>query len=406
VRNLIMANFMPLRGIVVLDFSKILAGPLCTQYLGALGADVIKVEALGIGDDTRAWPPFTDGDGAVFLSVNSSKRSIAVDLKSARGQEICKRLAAKADIAIENFGPGVAARLGIDHASLARINPRLISCSISGFGTQGAMKNAKGYDVILQAFSGMLSITGAPDGPPARTPFSPVDQATGLHAVIGILGALLERSRTGKGMDVHASLFDSAVSFLGYVLQGFWQLRVDPKPAGSGHESLCPYQAFETCDKPLILGIANDALWAKFCHVVGLEDLVEDDRFKTAASRVLHREETVAIVQNVLSQRSRAQWLAVLDQAGIPCSPVHTISELANHPHTAASEMFMDCTRSTGESIPGLALPLRIDGQRLTGRSAPPKLGDSTEEVLESLGFDAEEIASLLAEGIVEQARA
>jgi crotonobetainyl-CoA:carnitine CoA-transferase CaiB-like acyl-CoA transferase len=293
-------SFQPLKGLLVLDFSKILAGPLCTQYLGDMGADVIKVEPCRGGDDTRMWPPFHDGDGTIFLSVNRNKRSLALDLKSSEGLAICRRLAERSDIVVESFGPGVADRLGIGYAALREINSRLIYCSISGYGTVGPMKDGKGYDLIAQAFTGMLAMTGEPGGPPMRSPFSPVDQGTGLHAVIGILGALLNRATTGTGVKIEASLFDSAVGFLGYFLQSYWRTGVDPVPPGSGHESLCPYQAFQTSDGQLILGIANDALWQRFCVLAEKPDLADDPRFRTGADRVANRDATVAAVAEIV----------------------------------------------------------------------------------------------------------
>ena len=235
-----MNAFAPLQGVRVIDFSKILAGPLCTQYLADLGAEVIKVEPIGTGDDTRHWPPFESGVGTVFLSVNRNKNSLAIDLKSPAGLEACRRLAKVSDVAVESFSPGVAERLGVGYEDLKAINPRIVYCSISGYGTVGPMREGKGYDVILQSFTGMLSITGEPGGNPVRSPFSPVDQGTGLHAVIGILGGLLECKRTGHGVKVEASLFDTAVAFLGYFLQGYWQRGTEPERPGSGHESLCP----------------------------------------------------------------------------------------------------------------------------------------------------------------------
>ena len=228
----------PLQGLKVLDLSKVLAGPLCAQYLGDMGAEVVKVESPD-GDETRGWPPFhVDADGtptgAIFLSANRNKRSIAVDLRQHAGQAVVQRLADGADVVIESFGPGVAERLGVDAATLRARNPRLVCCSISGYGKVGPMRDGKGYDVILQAFSGMLAITGERDGPPVRSPFSPVDQATGLHALIGILALLNERARTGIGGTVEASLFDTATGFLGYFLQGFWERGTEPERPGSG----------------------------------------------------------------------------------------------------------------------------------------------------------------------------
>src|SRR6516225_2241793 len=303
----------PLDGIRVLDLSKVLAGPLCAQYLGDMGAEVIKVESPGSGDETRGWPPLRrageNAAGAIYLSANRNKRSIVVDLRTESGREVIYRLAKWADVAISSFGPGVAAKLAVDAPTLRALNPRLVCCDISGYGSVGPMRAGKGYDVILQAFSGMLAITGEPNGPPVRSPFSPVDQGTGLHALIGILAALHERERTGVGGTVEASLFDTATGFLGYFLQNYWERGTDPERPGSGHESLCPYQVFETADKPLILGVANDSLWHRFCAISQLETIRDDPRFATNAARVQHREETVERVAAAMLQRKRAEWL-------------------------------------------------------------------------------------------------
>jgi crotonobetainyl-CoA:carnitine CoA-transferase CaiB-like acyl-CoA transferase len=396
-----MSPFAPLDRIRVLDLSKVLAGPQCGQYLGELGADVIKVEPLGRGDDTRSWPPFEGGDGTVFLSANRNKRSLALDLKSPEGRAICHRLAARADVVIESFGPGVAQRLGLDHATLSALNARLVHCDISGYGSVGPMREGKGYDVILQAFTGMLSITGEPGQPPVRSPFSPVDQATGLHAVIGILGALLERERTGRGRRVEASLFDTSVAFLAYFLQGYWTRGTEPMRAGSGHESLCPYQVFDAQDAPLILGVANDALWVAFCRVAGVPGLVDRPQFRTNADRVAHRAETVAAVSAILATRRRDDWLAALDAAGIPCSPVHTLGELSAHPHTRDSGMVFDYAARGDRPLRGVATPLRVDGERLRPGSAPPALGADSADVLREAGLTDAEIDDLRRRGVV-----
>jgi formyl-CoA transferase len=235
----------------VLDLSKVLAGPLCAQYLGDLGADIIKVETIGQGDETRGWPPFpAPGLGAVFLSANRNKRSIAVDLKTEKGREIVHALAKSADIAIESFGTGVAERLGIDAATLRPLNDRLIHCSISGFGRSGPLKNSPGYDVILQAFSGIMSMTGDEGGGYVRSPISPIDQMTGVHAFSGVMALLYARERTGQGGTIQVSLFETALGLLGYNLQTYWERGVQPPKCGSSHESLCPYQAFEAADGP------------------------------------------------------------------------------------------------------------------------------------------------------------
>ena len=389
----------PLEGLRVLDLSKVLAGPLCAQYLGDMGAEVIKVETPGAGDETRHWPPFREVDGtrtgAVFLSANRNKRSLVIDLKSEDGREVIHKLALSCDIVITSFGPGVSRKLEVDGDTLRALNPRLIYCDISGFGSVGPMRDGKGYDVILQAFCGMLAVTGEADGAPVRSPFSPVDQATGLHAMIGVLAALFRRERTGVGAVVEASLFDTATGLLGYFLQSFWERGTDPVRVGSGHESLCPYQAFETADAPLILGVANDGLWRIFCGVAGLEDFVDDPCFLTNADRVKHRAETVGLVQGAMRKHSRADWLKLLDKAGVPNSPLHKLSELSDHPHIRESGMRFDYAHPVLGPLSGIAQPIRIDSERMPFRTPPPLHGEHSADILRELNYSAEEIARL-----------
>lgn len=399
------SSFAPLQGVKILDFSKVLAGPLCTQYLSDLGAQVIKIEPTGKGDDTRSWPPFEGKDGTVFVSANGNKQSLALDLKQAEGLRICQRLAAQADVVVESFGPGVAQRLGIGFEALNALNPRLVYCSISGFGSVGPLREGKGFDVVLQAFSGMISLTGEADGPAVRSPFSPVDQATGLHAIIGILSGLMERSRTGKGVKVEASLFDTSVAFLSYFLQGYWQRGTEPQRAGSGHESLCPYQVFETQDKPMILGVANDSLWKRFCELVGEPELATRAEFKTNADRVIHRQLCVSTVQAIMLKNTRDAWLSQLDAAGIPASPVHTLGELSAHPHTSESGMVFDYEGPHalgGKRIKGVSTPLRINGRRPAPRKPWPALGEHSTAVLLGAGYSTEEIDALRRQGVIQ----
>ena len=389
----------PLSGIRVLDLSKVLAGPLCAQYLGDMGADVIKIETPDQGDETRHWPPFRDvghdKTGAVFLSANRNKRSLCLDLKTEQGRDIIYRLAKWADVAVASFGPGVAEKLGVDAKTLRACNPRLIYCDISGFGSVGPMREGKGYDVILQSFAGMLSITGEPNGPPVRSPFSPVDQATGLHALIGVVAALYHRERTGEGATIEASLFDTATGLLGYFLQSFWERGTEPEKPGSGHESLCPYQVFETADKPLILGVANDTLWKRFCALTNLNDVVDDPNYRTNADRVRHRADTVAMVSKALLARPRDEWLAALDDAGIPSSPLHTLGELSEHPHTRASGMKFDYEHPVLGKLQGVSQPLRFDGERTKMRLPPPMHGEHSHAILKELGFSDEDINAM-----------
>ncbi len=394
-------NNLPLAGIRVLDLSKVLAGPMCAQYLGDMGADVVKVESRDLGDDTRYMPPFRKTDqasaGGIFLSANRNKRSLAIDMASGPGREVIYRLAKWADIAISSFGPGVAKKLGIDATALRACNPRLICCEITGFGSVGSMRQGKGYDMILQAFTGMMSVTGEPGGGPIKCPVAPIDQGTGLHAMGGILAALYQRERTGLGCTIEASLFDTATGYLGVFLQNYWERGTEPDKAGSGHESLCPYQVFETADKPLILGVANDALWKRFCGLAGLEHLRDDPRFRTNADRVHNRIETVALVGAVMATRGRDAWLPALDAAGIPVSAVNTLSELSEHAHTTESGMKFHYEHPVLGPLQGVAQPLRFDGERCELRRPPPLHGEHSREILAEMGYSDDEIDALMA---------
>ena len=391
----------PLKGVRVLDFSKVLAGPLCTQYLADMGADVIKVEPPVTGDETRGWPPFREGFGAIFLSANRGKRSLALDLKTAEGRQIAHKLAASADVAIESFGTGVAERLGIDEATLRGINERLIYCSISGFGRSGPMKNAPGYDVILQAFSGIMSMTGDEQGGHIRSPISPIDQMTGVHALSGILAGLYARQVTGKGTYVQASLFETAVGLLGYNLQSFWQRGVQPQKFGSSHESLCPYQAFEAADGPILIGVANDNLWRKFCGVAGLGAIVDDQKYKTNAARVANRPETLAFVSKAIAAKPVADWYAQLSAIGVPCSPINTLDQLMASPHTAATGIVMDYVHPTAGPLRSVAHPVRFTGNERHVERPPPALGEHTEQVLLELGYAQGDIERLRSAEVV-----
>lgn len=399
-------NPTPLQGLRVLDLTRVLAGPLCAQYLGDMGADVIKIEDTEMGDECRGWPVFretADGDrtSTGFLGVNRNKRAIAVDLKSAQGRALIHRLAAHADVVIESYTPGVAARLGVDAATLRALNPRLVHCSITGFGNQGPLQRGKGYDLILQAFSGMLSITGDAGSPPMRSPFSPVDQATGLQSLIGILAALFARSATGQGCSVEASLFDTSAALLTHFLLNRLETGAEPTKAGVGHLSLCPYGLFDTADRPLILGVANDALWLRFCALAGLEGDPAIVDLATNAARVARRAQTNALVAAALAKQGRAHWFAVLDEAGIPCSPVHNLGEFIEHPHTQASGMLFDYSDPIFGTLHGVAQPLRFDGVRTTLYRRPPRYGEHTVGILREMGIDESEITDLLARGIV-----
>jgi formyl-CoA transferase len=392
----------PLAGIKVLDLSRVLAGPLCAQYLGDLGAEVIKVEAMGQGDETRGWPPFpAPGLGTVFLSANRNKRSIAIDMKSDKGRKLVHELATSADVAIESFGTGVAERLGIDAASLCALNDRLIHCSISGFGRTGPLRNSPGYDVILQAFSGIMSMTGDEGGGYIRSPISPIDQLTGVHAFSGILASLLAREKSGKGAAIQVSLLDTALGLLGYNLQTFWQRGTQPAKCGSSHESLCPYQAFEAADGPIMIGVANDNLWRKFCGVTRLNAIVDDPKFRTNADRVMHRAETLRHAEAAIAANTVAHWNAVLNEVGIPCSPINTLAQLLDHPHTKANKLIMEYDHPAAGRLNCVGHPVTFLGEERDPGLPPPALGQHTDDVLKDMGLSAASIADLRREKIV-----
>jgi len=394
-------SIKPLQGVRILDFSKVLAGPLCTQALADLGADVVKIEDCQRGDDTRGWPPLRDDEGAVFLYANRSKRSLAIDLKRDEAREPIRRLVRAADVVIESFGPGVPERLGIDYATLSALKPELIYCSISGFGRSGPLAHGKGYDMILQAFTGMVSVMGEPGSGPVRAPYSPVDQGTGMHALSSILAALLQRGRTGEGCQIEVSLFDTGIGLLGYMMQSFWEKGSEPARLGCAHESLCPYQAFQASDKAVLIGVASEPLWRRLCAVLGIEAMAEDPRFATNAARVRNREATLEVVSQIIATRRCDEWVRRLTEAGVPCTQIHGFGEVLSHPHTVASGLVMEYDAGRYGRLRSIGQPVRFNGERAEAGTPPPKLGEQSAAVLAEAGLAREDIARLVEAGVV-----
>jgi crotonobetainyl-CoA:carnitine CoA-transferase CaiB-like acyl-CoA transferase len=389
----------PLDGIKVLDLTRVLAGPLCTQMLGDLGAHVIKIEPCEAGDESRGWQPQAGDTGTAYLAVNRNKKSMAIDLRTAEGLQIVHRLARISDVVVESNSTGASDRLGVGYETLQALNPSIVYCSISGYGQTGPMKDAKGYDLMLQAFSGILDLTGLPGGEPVRSPFSPIDQATGHHAVIGILAALMQRIRSGKGAFIEVSLFETAVQFVSYLLQAYWSSGTLPAKVGCEHPSLVPYQAFQAADRTVLIGIANDALWKRFCRAFDLGQYIEDARFRTNSQRVLHRAETVALVQKAIHDWKADDLLARLVDIGVPCAPVHTIGDLSAHEHTAARGIIGKYVHRQLGPLRAVVLPIQFNGEPRTAGTAPPTLGEHTAEVLTMLGYVDTEIAALKKSG-------
>ncbi len=391
----------PLQDITVIDFSKVFAGPYCTQYLGDLGARVIKVEPVEGGDDTRSWQPQAEGQSSTFLALNRNKRSLALDLKTPEGRSIVHKLVASADVVVQGFKGGTAPRLGIDYATLKPLNDRLVYCEISGYGQDGPLGGDPGYDVMLQAFSGMVSTMGEPQGPAVRASFSPVDIGTGMHAVSGILAALMERANTGRGSHVELTLLDSAMAWMAYLTQNYWMTGEAPGRLGTGHGSLVPYQGFSASDGDLMIGAGNDAQWRRLCAVLALQEYAESPRYASNSARVENRPEVVELVQSVIGRESLAHWLEVLGDAGIPCAPINTLPQALAHPQLEARRMVVHSQHPVLGRLPHIGMPLVFNGGVRGEPEAAPLLGQHSAEILRDVGYSKAEIDQFSAAGII-----
>jgi crotonobetainyl-CoA:carnitine CoA-transferase CaiB-like acyl-CoA transferase len=374
---------LPLSGRRVLDLSRVLAGPLATQILGDLGADVIKVERPGDGDDTRRWgPPFVGSDAAYFFALNRNKRSVVVDLKAEEGVATIRRLAADSDVLIENFRPGLLAELGLGLEDLRGEHPSLITCSLTAFGDRAQDGAARpGYDIIVQALSGLMSVTGEPGRDPVKVGVALLDEITGLYAAIGILAALDERSRTGRGRHVGVSLFDASAAAMVNQAANHLLGGVVAGPMGTAHPNICPYQAFRGSDRSFIVAAGNDRLFRRTCEIVGHPDWADDPRFATNEDRVRHRSELVPLLEDSFAAAPAAEWLAALEAVAVPCAPIRTIDEVFASPDGAPLvEAVEDPARATTLSL--VRNPIHLDGEAPDTRLPPPLLGEHTDEVL------------------------
>ena len=392
----------PLTGVRVLDVTTSIAGPYCAQILSALGADVVKVERPDTGDDGRAWgPPFWNGESTMFLSANAGKRSLAVSLRDDRGREALLRLADGADVFLQSLRPGLAEKLGLGADALRARNPRLVYCSVGAYGHVGPLAGEPGYDALMQAAGGLISMTGEPGRPGVRVGSSLIDQGTGTWAALGVLAALLERDRTGEGAEVDVSLYETALGYIGYHLAGYLADGTVPHGQGTRFPMLAPYQVFPTRDGELMIGGGNDRLYAAICDVVGLPELVDDPRFRTNPLRVENRDELCQLLSARLRAEDTAVWRERLATAGVPVAPVADVADVAAAPQTAALEILQPLPHPAIPDLRLTALPLSLDGGRCVHRSAPPAVGEHSAEILREAGYRDEEIAALAAEGVI-----
>jgi len=394
----------PLDGLRVLDLSRVLTGPFCSMLLGDLGAEVIKIEIPRIGDDTRQWgPPFVDGESAYFLSINRNKKSVTIDLSKDKGREILYALAEKSDVLVENFRPGVTARLQVDYPTLAKKNPRLIYCSITSYGHTGAYRDRLAYDIVLQGMGGLMGITGEPGRPPVRIGVALSDIGAGMYAAIAILAALAARARTDKGQWIDISLLDSTVSWMTYMAANYFATGKDPERMGSAHPTIVPYQCFETSEGRFItLAVGNDKLFQNFCKAIHRESLADDQRFSTNPSRVINRDRLIPILEEVFKQKPRDEWLRILTKEGVPAGPVYSLQEVFSDPQVLQRKMLLRIQHPTAGEISQIGIPMMFSDTNPQVRSPPPTLGEHSNEVLgKLLGYDERRIAELRNEGVV-----
>jgi crotonobetainyl-CoA:carnitine CoA-transferase CaiB-like acyl-CoA transferase len=393
----------PLAGIRVVDLTRILAGPYCTQALADAGADVVKVEEPRKGDDTRGWgPPFVEGESTYFLAVNRGKRGITLNLKHPQGQDILWRLVERADVLAENFRPGTLDRLGFSYAAVRTRRPQIVYASVSGYGADGPWGGRPGYDAVVQGEGGLMSITGAADGPPFKVGASLVDVLAGMTAFQGILLALLRRKDTGRGARVEASLLESLLPTLTYQASSCLLAGQVPARLGNRHPSLAPYETFEASDGFVVVGVGSESLWLSFCDLIGRRELAADPRFDSNARRVSNYEALRSVLVPILRSRTIDEWTSALDAAGIPCGRVRSVAEALANPQVSARGLLLDVDHPRAGRGRYLGSPIGLDGEGRGSRRPPPLLGQHTDEVLgEWLGVTPAQVTGLRGEGVV-----
>lgn len=385
-----------LEGVRIIDASRVLAGPFCTMILGDLGAEVIKIEHHQSGDETRGWgPPFVNGESAYYLCANRNKKSMTLNLKSEEGKEIFKALAKDSDVVVQNFKTGTLEKMGLGYEELRRINEGIIVASITGFGNNGPYKDLPGYDYIIQAMSGLMSITGEKEGGPMKVGVAIADVLTALYTCIGILSAIHQRHATGEGQELDISLMDCQIASLINVASNYLVGGIEPSRLGNEHPNIAPYQVFSASDGDFVVAVGNDHQFKRFAQVAGMPELAEDSRFKENRLRVEHRAELIPICESLLKQRSKNEWKKILDDAGIPNGPINSISEMFNDPHVEAREMIMKVDHPLIEGLQLAGSPIKLSKSPVKVRQSPPLYGEHTGEILKEVGYSEEDIKNL-----------
>lgn len=380
-----------LDGIRVVDLSRVLAGPYCTQQLAEHGAEVIKIERPGTGDDTRYFgPPFVEGESAYFMSVNKGKKSVALDLKTDAGQRALTRLLAVSDVLVENFRTGTMEKMGCGYEHIQEQFPRLVYCSITGFGHTGPQASRPGYDVVLQGEGGLMSVTGFPEGEPTKVGVAIADIIAGMQASFAICAALYARERTGRGQKIDIAMLDTQVGILTFLAGSYFATGASPGRIGNRHPTIAPYEPFAAQDGYIILAVGNDALWQRFCEATGLTGLLADARFRTNALRVEHRDTLKALIEEHTGARTRAELAAALEPVGIPCGSIKTIGEVLTDPQVLAREMVVELPHATLGTVKATGVPVKLRGTPGKIEKGAPVLGEDTENVLKMLGLDLE----------------
>lgn len=391
---------LPLQGIRVIDFSQILAGPFCTMLLADMGADVVKVEKPNGGDDTRRYgPPFIEGESAAFLTLNRNKRSVVLDLKSEQGLGVVRRMLADADVMLHNFRPGVVERMGLGYADVSALNPAIVYCAVSGFGATGPYSQRAGFDLVAQGMSGLMSINGFPDSPPAKVGVPMADLNTGMFCAYGILTAYINRLATGNGQHVDASLLESGMAYTLYESATYFATGEVAGPLGSAHRMIAPYQAFATQDGYINIGAANQNNWERMCRAVGRDDLLDDARFASNPERMVNIQSLTPIMEETFRTQTTAHWVEILERAGVPCGPIYNIEQVYADPHVQSRDMAVELQHPKAGGIRNIGVAVKLSDTPGSVRTPAPLLGQHTDDVLAEFDYAEAEIAALRQSG-------